>query len=51
VRPLLERSVYKHCVRSGQAECGDNATSWAPGNFKLAFEIESAAKIAVLNHR
>jgi hypothetical protein len=51
VRPLLEGDIYKHCVRSGQAECGGNATLPASPNFKLAFEIETTGKNPILNHR
>jgi hypothetical protein len=51
VRPLLEGAVYKHCVRSGQAECGGIATLRCLPDFKLAFEIESTGKNPILNHR
>jgi hypothetical protein len=50
VRPLLEREIYKHCVRPGQAECGGNAACRAPENFKLVFEIETTGETAILNH-
>jgi hypothetical protein len=49
--PLLERGVYRHCGRAGQVEWGDNAALPPRPNFKLAFEIETAGKTAILNHR
>jgi hypothetical protein len=39
-----------HCGGLGQAECGGNWAFAPPDIFKLAFEIDTAGKIAIVNH-
>jgi hypothetical protein len=44
-------AIYMHCGGLGQAKCGGNWAFAAAGFFKLAFEIDTARKSTIVNHR
>ena len=48
--PLFRGAIYKHCVRAGQAKCGNNGTPSPSPVFKLAFEIGMPRINAILYH-